>query len=162
MDKCQIQQLYYFEQYKNNPNMYLWCIKLSTISEQKNNFHMVGFFYAIGQLPLFPSYIFVFHRCLYGCESVYSTLIYITLIQWWTILVMMTWFNPIHNFIWLKLFMSWSLFPTIMSSVGWFSFFCENHRFRFLRQLLKITPIILLLKNSHFENCLGFQISKKI
>lgn len=122
---------------------------------------MVGFFYAIGQFPLFPNSIFVFHRCVYGCKSVYSILIYIILIQWWIILVMMTWFNPIHNFIWLKFFMSWSLFPTIMSSVEWFSPFCENHRFQFLGQVLKITPILLFKKISHFDNCLGFQKNLK-
>jgi hypothetical protein len=151
MDKCKIQQLYYFEQYMNNPNMYIWCIKLSTISKQKKWFHMVGFFCAIRQFPLFPSFIFVFHRCVYGCKNVYSILICIILLHWWTILVMITWFNPIHNFIWwdcwdflwktwLRLLMSWSLFPPIMSSVGWLSLFCENHQFWFLGQLLKINP----------------------
>jgi hypothetical protein len=122
---------------------------------------MVGFFYAVGQFPLFPSSIFVLHRCVYGCKSVYSILIYIILIHWWIIFVMMTWFNPIHNFIWwdcldflwktwLRFFMNWSLFPTIMFSVGWFSLFCENHWFRFLGQVMKITPILFFKKNFPF------------
>jgi hypothetical protein len=132
---------------------------------------MVGYFYAIGQFLLFSSSIFVFHRCVYGCKSVYSILMYIILIHQWTILVMMTWFNPIHNFIWwdcwdflwktwLRLFMGWSLFPTIMSSVGWFSFFCENHRFQFLGQVLKITPSLFFKKQFPFWELPWF--SKKI
>jgi hypothetical protein len=53
MGKCQIQQLYYFEQYMNNLNIYLWCIKLSTISEQKNDFIWLVFSMQLGNFRYF-------------------------------------------------------------------------------------------------------------
>jgi hypothetical protein len=57
MDKCQMQLLYYFEWYMNNPNMYLWCIKLSTVSEQKNDFIWLVFFVQLGNFYYFQVWL---------------------------------------------------------------------------------------------------------